>query len=626
MSASPVEETPLKCPPLECDIVMKGGITSGVVYPGAVLKLKERYRFRSIGGASAGGIAAAVVAAAEHNRLGGGFDVVAKLPETLKKPRIMLQLFQPDRSTRPLFEALIGFIEHGKLFGALMVPVRLWPAPLAAALVAVASIALSWAGDADAAFAVAGVGAAILLFLVGLAAEAWHGIGRLNANAFGLCRLGPGVGTEEKPALTAWLHELIQDAAGRSRDDLPLTCAELWGIDPLPKGADDEQRAAHEEEVIARSRDPKQREVDLQMMTTDLTHGRPMRLPAQYALHGGELEEGRGLLFKREEMAGFFPEAVVDRLVDLAPRGPAPAGPPPPGFTRFPIGPDLPVIVATRMSLSFPVLISALPLWELGPGGEPRRVIFSDGGITSNFPIHFFDSLLPSRPTFGLQLTGFPPGENAPEKLEDQCEAVTPPGPVADQAPVTTAVIEDLFGFFTAIKDALQNWRDNAQSQLPGFRDRIAHIKLARGEGGLNLAMDAKVVGRLNKRGECAGEDLIELFVGDGTSPARHWNDHRFTRFRVAMSALERVLRGYEEKYDWPINKGDLVTTPYVERIAAGGDPPFALGPKELKFAQTVTDAYRELVGTWGEGDNRQTLDDAGVPLPPSVLRAVPPV
>ena len=40
-------------PPLSCDIVMKGGITSGVVYPGAVVKLARRYRFRSIGGASA---------------------------------------------------------------------------------------------------------------------------------------------------------------------------------------------------------------------------------------------------------------------------------------------------------------------------------------------------------------------------------------------------------------------------------------------------------------------------------------------------------------------------------------------------------------------------------------------
>ncbi|MFS2045864.1 patatin-like phospholipase family protein, partial [Stenotrophomonas geniculata] len=43
---------------------MKGGITSGIVYPNAVLALAREYRFKSIGGTSAGAIAAAVAAAA----------------------------------------------------------------------------------------------------------------------------------------------------------------------------------------------------------------------------------------------------------------------------------------------------------------------------------------------------------------------------------------------------------------------------------------------------------------------------------------------------------------------------------------------------------------------------------
>src|SRR4051812_23383253 len=47
-----------------CDLVMKGGITSGIVYPNAVLALTRRYEFRNIGGTSAGAIAAAATAAA----------------------------------------------------------------------------------------------------------------------------------------------------------------------------------------------------------------------------------------------------------------------------------------------------------------------------------------------------------------------------------------------------------------------------------------------------------------------------------------------------------------------------------------------------------------------------------
>lgn len=42
----------------------EGRITNGVAYPAAVLALRGRYDFRSIGGASAGAIAAAVTATA----------------------------------------------------------------------------------------------------------------------------------------------------------------------------------------------------------------------------------------------------------------------------------------------------------------------------------------------------------------------------------------------------------------------------------------------------------------------------------------------------------------------------------------------------------------------------------
>ena len=56
--------------------------------------------------------------------------------------------------------------------------------------------------------------------------------------------------------------------------------------------------------------------------------------------------------------------------------------------------------VAARLSLSFPVLLSAIPLYD----EQGTQHWFSDGGICSNFPLHFFDSPLPRWPTFGLDL------------------------------------------------------------------------------------------------------------------------------------------------------------------------------------------------------------------------------
>src|ERR1035438_4836367 len=46
----------------------KGGVTSGVVYPRTMRRLAQKFRFRNIGGTSAGALAGALAAAAEHQR------------------------------------------------------------------------------------------------------------------------------------------------------------------------------------------------------------------------------------------------------------------------------------------------------------------------------------------------------------------------------------------------------------------------------------------------------------------------------------------------------------------------------------------------------------------------------
>ena len=82
-----------------CDLVMKGGITSGIVYPNAVLALAREFRFKSVGGTSAGAIAAAVTAAAAfgdrriasgdaamHDAPGAGFDGLRDVAAHLTTP------------------------------------------------------------------------------------------------------------------------------------------------------------------------------------------------------------------------------------------------------------------------------------------------------------------------------------------------------------------------------------------------------------------------------------------------------------------------------------------------------------------------------------------------------------
>ncbi len=50
------------------DVTMRGGTTSGVIYPLAICEIARRYRLRNIGGALAGAIAAGAAAAAELGR------------------------------------------------------------------------------------------------------------------------------------------------------------------------------------------------------------------------------------------------------------------------------------------------------------------------------------------------------------------------------------------------------------------------------------------------------------------------------------------------------------------------------------------------------------------------------
>ena len=97
-------------PTRECDIVMKGGITSGVIYPLAVCELAGVYRLRNIGGTSAGAIAATAAAAAEYGRHSelGGFPKLTALPSWLGESAgpgrrsNLSELFQTTGATAPL--------------------------------------------------------------------------------------------------------------------------------------------------------------------------------------------------------------------------------------------------------------------------------------------------------------------------------------------------------------------------------------------------------------------------------------------------------------------------------------------------------------------------------------------
>ena len=71
-----------------------------------------------------------------------------------------------------------------------------------------------------------------------------------------------------------------------------------------------------------------------------------------------------------------------------------------------------------RMSASLPFLLSAVPLYAVHITHDDKFSLkccwFSDGGLASGLPLHFFDAPIPSRPTFAINLVpGY--GEEAVE-------------------------------------------------------------------------------------------------------------------------------------------------------------------------------------------------------------------
>jgi predicted acylesterase/phospholipase RssA len=254
------------------------------------------------------------------------------------------------------------------------------------------------------------------------------------------------------------------------------------------------------------------------------------------------------------------------------------------GFLPFPRRAALPVVVAVRMSLSFPILLSAIPLyryaWEGSAMqerddliGDPvegtasiltdravdaegaqaprfvrsnvRRVLFSDGGICSNFPVQLFDSVLPGWPTFGINLRDDlvdARDANARAYLPERGRSLPP-----EDYGIGLRGFAAMASFAGAIVKTMQNWRDNLQRAAPGFRDRIVTVRHTKNEGGLNLDMPAGTLDALAASGALAANELVDAFARPATLHDDHLIYHRWVRIRSLLGVLQGVLQEIHE-------------------------------------------------------------------------------
>ena len=479
-----------------CDLVMKGGITSGILYPPAICRIAERFHLVGIGGTSAGAIAACAAAAAEYRRRhtgrGDGFERLEELPNDLSGEGKLLGLFRPDRTTRKEFKLLRG---------SLGLNTKGW-------------FAQSW-------WKTRALWAAF---------RHKSRLRRIVDNNFGLCS-GMAIGNPPKASeiapLTVWLAEKIDHIAGKD-DGRPLTFGDLRNA-PKPQ-------ALQELEC-----DENQRSIDLRAVTTCVTFGRPLELP----FDGNKL-----FAFDETEWRALFPAYIVDHMIEAAQTIDSPAfqGS---GKLPFPVGDAMPVVVAARMSLSFPGLFTMVPLYAVDyeDNKQLKKVWFSDGGITSNLPIHRFDSLFPRWPTLAINLQYTDEEDRPTRSAVDLSKLIYM---ISERRFGTrdlwntfddkNSPLGQMLGFGGAVFRSAQVWHDNSYLKLPGYRDRVVEIWLTKDEGGMNLDMPAEVIGHLIQRGNDAGIMLRDRFAATAPDDPLSWDGHRWVRLRSAMAGLVEYL------------------------------------------------------------------------------------
>jgi deferrochelatase/peroxidase EfeB/predicted acylesterase/phospholipase RssA len=614
-----------------CDIVMEGGITSGVIYASAVTELAKSYRFNSIGGSSIGAFAAALTAAAEYNRRRGsnaGFELMEKLPTELaveddQNETRLLRMFRPQDGTRRLFKVFLASLDRKSTFSLLVCglteAVRQYWRTVLVALIATAVLVLSgplvltllgWNAPPPYGFGlhVLGLGSWVLALLIALAfavalalslAIAWDFRRELVPNGFGLCR---GWSEEERmdsPDLSGFLHGSIQLAAGRNPiDDQPLTFADLRAA---PGSATDVFGQPKIEDAPP--------SINLQVYSTNLAHGRPYRFPLDPADDMGRL------FFRVDDLKPYFPQPILNHLVGYAlPYHPQTLSDPEVSaeteqYLELPRD-QLPIVVAARLAMSFPLLISAVPLWAIdyeAPVGTRgfARCWMSDGGLCSNFPIHLFDSFVPKWPTFGIAL------QNRSKNRPNECVWLPEKhyegrGDTWDRFAESKEPFGRLAGFLVSLWLAAWRWNDSTMMRMPGVRDRVVRIFLEEGEGGVNIKMSKQAIDALTRKyGKPAAGAFLKKFAADG-SPG--WPEHRWVRFNRLLIALRQQIEGFKfaadlDRYTQPLSaqiKESRKTAP-LRGYARGRPSPseHPLGHDQARELEVLLAAFSELEGSF---------------------------
>lgn len=165
-------------------------------------------------------------------------------------------------------------------------------------------------------------------------------------------------------------------------------------------------------------------------------------------------------------------------------------------------------------------------------------------------------------------------------------------------------------------------WRDNMQSAMPGYRNRIAQVRTRANEGGANLFMPRELIASMALRGVLAGARLRTRFDDEA-----QWNRFRWLRLRIAVGNLEtlRAMTGerrgfYADAFSGPAWLDHQIQS-FSERPATGVVPWYR---PVADFWPKAPDLLARFVAAHRPDPDQPNPMTTGVPRPEPELRQVP--
>ena len=439
----------------------------------------------------------------------------------------------------------------------------------------------------------------------------------LGENGFGLCS-GLSPRRQRTPGLTPWLADLLDDLAAKD-DERPAHLRRPPREGHRSPGDDDERHPpAPAPDAVVEPRAP-------------LRPGRA----ASALSRSGSSPGWRRTRHRRARAA--TAERTRRRLDALAPLRPLPAARRPAGGRRGADEPELPAPDQRR---------SAPRARHDEPARRVRRSRRSENGRACRAPARR-RRLLVLRRRDREQLPGpllrhaaadaadlrdrprrlppRPPTRRRRGRRTSTCPRRTSGGLLDTLAPDRPEArdLGSLTGFVSGIVRTMQNHVDATLTHQPGYRDRIVHVHTAPDEGGMNLAMPPDVIEALTLRGQAAGRALVERFADTpgtdagplvGQPPLGSLPERARGARRAARAVRPGLARNARRRAVVPRSSSTAATT--WARPATGSRP-----TEQRALALTLTELLAEA------GDRSETAEtpvDRGSPRPEPVSRIVP--